>query len=181
MGCTLAREMRDNRLLASASIDQNPLFTLEGVHTHAKVVDVYDGDTASLAVRKPFPATFRVRLLGIDTEEMRQAKSDPKREKKKELAFAARNRLIELSTGVDLSADPHLKGEPLRERLAASRKLVWVEFGSPDKFGRGLVSLFQRKHGVVSINQQLIDEKLALPYDGGTKTDVTQGVQLEST
>lgn len=181
MGCTLAREMRENRLLSSASIDRNPLFTLQGIRTHAKIVDVYDGDTASLAVRHPFPATFRVRLLGIDTEELRQPKSEPDRERKKELAFAARNRLIELGTGVSLASDPHLKGEALRTKLSESRRLVWAEFGQPDKFGRALVSLFVRKNGVVSINQRLIDEHLALPYDGGTKTNVTEGCATTQT
>ena len=126
-------------------------------------------------MRQPFPATFRVRLSGIDTEEMRHPKTEPARDKKKELAFAARNRLIELGAGVKLTSNPHLKGEALRTKLAESHQLVWAEFGTPDKFGRALVSVFARKNGVVSINQQLIHERLALPYDGGTKINVTHG------
>lgn len=149
--------------LRAASLRTSPVFSLQGVKTWGKVVDVYDGDTLTVAVRRPMRTSFRVRLQGIDTEEIRQPKGAADREARTARAYQARDRLIMLTTGVVATG---LKGEPLREALMNARRCVWVEFGEMDKYGRPLATI--RARGV-KVNSALVEEGLALPYDGGTK------------
>lgn len=54
------------------NIDDAPLFSLDGLVTDAKCVDVYDGDTVKVVFKfadKMYK--WRVRLLRIDTPELR--------------------------------------------------------------------------------------------------------------
>jgi len=110
-----------------------------------RVVDVYDGDTVTIAAL-PYPikclgtpVLFKVRLLGIDSPEMRGGSA-----KEKEAAIKARDKLHELIYG----------------RII---KLHDVKF---DKYGRLLANL---TFGDLDINQWMLDKKLAVPYDGKKK------------
>ena len=125
-----------NQSLEKATLDTRPEFSLKGVHTYGKILRVYDGDTAWVSVNSPIATTWRVRLLGIDTEEMRQPKDAENREEKISLAFAARNRLAQLTTDVHVDLDCRLKSKDWNELIAKNRKLIWVEFGDSDKYGR---------------------------------------------
>ena len=69
-----------NQSLEKATLDTRPEFSLKGVNTFGKILRVYDGDTAWVSVNSPIATTWRVRLLGIDTEEMRQPKDAENRE-----------------------------------------------------------------------------------------------------
>ena len=169
-----------NQSLEKATLDTRPEFSLKGVHTYGKILRVYDGDTAWVSVNSPIATTWRVRLLGIDTEEMRQPKDVENREEKISLAFAARNRLAQLTTDVHVDLDCRLKSKDWNELIGKNRKLIWVEFGDSDKYGRPLVQLFERKNGIQSVNSMLVAEHYALEYDGKTKSSVTDQVTSAS-
>ena len=109
-----------------------------------KVIKVYDGDTITIASKVPGLYNspiykFSVRLNGIDAPEMRT-----KCEDEKEIATLARDALSEKIMG----------------------KEIRLENIKTEKYGRVLCDIYL---GESHLNQWLIDEKYALPYDGGTK------------
>ena len=109
-----------------------------------KVIKVYDGDTITIASKVPGLYNspiykFSVRLNGIDTPEMRTKDED-----EKEIATLARDALSEKIMG----------------------KEIRLENIKTEKYGRVLCDIYLDKS---HLNKWLIDEKYALPYDGGTK------------
>ena len=109
----------------------------------ALVVDVYDGDTltAELDLGMSIKRECSCRLFGLDTPEIRTKVAG-----EKEAALKARDRVRELVGG------------------------KWVTLQSmekPDKYGRLLVKVWT-EDGLL-VNDLLIEERLAIPYDGGTK------------
>ena len=132
-------------------------FSLENERKLAKCVHVYDGDTIQVV----FPLQgelFRwtCRLSGVDTPEIR-----------------TRNN-IEKQFGYDVR-------NYLREKIL--NKMVVIKCGEFDKYGRLLGKIFlQEEHKIqsggaegggenLSINDWLIQNKYACPYDGGKKQD----------
>jgi len=108
-----------------------------------QVIKVYDGDTITIASRIDMPNSplyrFSVRLNGIDAPEIHG-----KTTCEKEAAIYARDQLENLL----LHRFVHLKNQ------------------KTEKYGRILADVYL---GDLHINAWLIDEKLAVPYDGGTK------------
>jgi len=109
-----------------------------------KVIKVYDGDTITIASKVPGLYNspiykFSVRLNGIDTPEMRTKDED-----EKEIATLARDALSEKIMG----------------------KEIRLENIKTEKYGRVLCDIYLDQ---IHLNKWLIDEKYALPYDGGTK------------
>lgn len=108
------------------------------------VVKVYDGDTITIANRLPYAESplyrFQVRLAGIDCPEIRGGSTE-----EKNMAIEARN---------------HLQG------LVFS-KWVDVRNGQTEKYGRLLADVYL---GSLHINQWMLDQGLAIPYHGGTKS-----------
>ena len=108
-----------------------------------KVVKVYDGDTITIASKLPYPESpvyrFSVRLLGIDTPEIKG--SGPK---EKELAKLARDRLSQMILG----------------------KIVYLKDVGTEKYGRLLATVYYEN---TNVNQWMLDNRYAVPYDGGTK------------
>ncbi len=109
-----------------------------------RVIKVYDGDTITIASRVPGLHNspiykFSVRLNGIDTPEMRTKDDD-----EKEIATLARDALSKKIMG----------------------KEIRLENVKTEKYGRLLCDIFLDQ---CHLNKWLIDEKYALPYDGGTK------------
>ena len=136
-------------------------FSFDGKIRTAKCVSVYDGDTCRVVfyLNEPplitnseeceQPVMASVRLLGIDTPELRT-----KSEKEKELAKKAKARLIKLIMNPD--------------------QLITVQFDKNDKYGRPLATLYTKRNSSVyefdkSVNAQLISEGHAKSYLGGTK------------
>tara|TARA_B100001059_G_scaffold43291_1_gene35252 strand:- start:39 stop:554 length:516 start_codon:yes stop_codon:yes gene_type:complete len=141
-------------------------FTFEDEVKLAKCVHVYDGDTVHLV----FPVQgilyrWSCRLSGVDTPELRTRN-------KQEKVYGYQVR------------------DALREKLA--NKMVMVHCGEFDKYGRLLGQIYLKddyeeqkggnkdEQGVQgdsddlqknSINQWLIDNNYAFPYDGGSKKD----------
>lgn len=132
-------------------------YSLNGLVTLGKVVKVYDGDSVHVA----FPINNKlvrvmVRLLGIDTAELRT-----KNKKEKKCAILAKNFV--------------------KKKLQQTNYICTVEFYEDGKYGRPLASLYNKyikkddKYYPCitdvhkSINQQLLDCGLALEYEGGKK------------
>jgi micrococcal nuclease len=117
-------------------------FTLEGQTHTAKVVDVYDGDTITIAF--PFHGCmykWKCRLSGVDTPELRTSNL-----KEKEFGYKVRDEL----------------------RNKIMNQLVTVECGEFDKYGRLLIKVMQEAEVV---NNWLVEQGYAFAYDGGTKQE----------
>ena len=141
-------------------------FSFEGDKKIAKVVHVYDGDT----IRVVFPVhkTFykwTCRLVNVDTPEIRT-----RCKLQKQYGYKVR--------------------DALREKIL--NKIVLIECGEFDKYGRLLINIFDDvdfkpiQNGgnggngenvesdltnVKSVNDWLIENNYAFYYDGGTKND----------
>lgn len=123
-------------------MEDAPMLSFEGKKIKAKVVSVYDGDT--IKVIFPLKDTFykwNCRLTGIDTPELR-----------------TRN-INEKNYGYEVR-------DILREKIL--NKIVYLECGDFDKYGRLLTEVFLNDNNI-SVNEWLIENKYAFAYDGGTK------------
>jgi len=110
---------------------------------YGKVIKVYDGDTITIAAKLYYdPVTvyrFSVRLRGIDSAEIKG-----KTVEEKELAVIARDALIAKILG----------------------NMVELRNVGVEKYGRLLADVY---FGDVYINGWMLENKYAVPYDGGTK------------
>ena len=154
-----------NSSLQNATYENTSEYTLKGVSGWCKVVKVYDGDTIHIAIdlsknkgcisndEDNGIKRIKCRLNGIDAPEM---KGETKEER--DLAILSKNRLDELT----------------------KEKLVWVVITGIDLYGRYLANIYTKKQEVDlislktlklsgTINQKMLDEKLAYEYSGKTK------------
>lgn len=122
-------------------------FNLKNEKKKALVIDVYDGDTITV-VFKHFGQInkWKLRLLGINTPELRPSRSLENRDKIIENAKTARD---------------YLSGLVLN-------KIIFIECGSFDSFGRilGYLYLNAKDIGFIdkSINQLMINSGNAVEY-----------------
>lgn len=126
----------------------------------ARVVDVYDGDTITVLTASTYSAptymlpclplrVYKVRLAKFDSPEMKPSKTDPTRDAQKAAAVKAKERMTQLAFG----------------------KCINLEVQGRDKYGR-LLANFQVDDGkgnLVYVDQLMVAEGHAVPYDGGTK------------
>lgn len=112
--------------------------------TRGKVIKVYDGDTITIASKLPYKSSqmyrFSVRLRGIDSPEIKS-----KSLAEKELALNSKMALSNLILG----------------------QMVDLKNVSTEKYGRILADVYINN---VNVNTWMLENKLALPYDGGKKT-----------
>jgi micrococcal nuclease len=110
----------------------------------AKVESVYDGDTltATLDLGMSITRKCSCRLAGIDTPEVNSRVAA-----EKQAALLARSRLQELTL---------------------NKQVILESIEKPDKYGRLLVRIWTLDG--VCVNDALLSENLARPYDGGAKT-----------
>jgi len=111
--------------------------------TEGYVIKVYDGDTITIATQLPIKNTpiyrFSVRLAGIDSAEVKG-----KTFHEKEVAIQAREALTKKIVG----------------------KTVRLKNVSLEKYGRILADVYLDN---LHINRWMVDQDLAVEYDGGTK------------
>ena len=110
----------------------------------AEILKVVDGDTVDVKIDLGFSVyvIHRIRLNGIDTPE----KNDKDAEVRA-LADVAHKRLLE---------------------LCPVGSTVTLETFKADKYGRYLADIYTETH-TDSVNQLLVEEQLAKPYNGGSR------------
>jgi endonuclease YncB( thermonuclease family) len=151
------KELRDNALLNidmdAKQINVNLLYLNNILYKdttpfvppiqYGKVIKVYDGDTITIASLLPNTTEpvyrFTVRLGGIDSAEIKG-----KTEIEKMLAIDARDALYHLIFG----------------------KIVHLKNTTTEKYGRILADVYCDG---IFVNKWMLDNKLAVPYNGGTK------------
>jgi endonuclease YncB( thermonuclease family) len=140
-----------NNKLENIKTDKDvPYFNFENQTFIAKPCNVYDGDTFSVIFDfKGELIKYRCRCYGYDTPEMRPSKKNPNRLKEKELAYAAKQRMVEL-----LEAHPS--------------KLIKIQCLKFDKYGRILINAWNNVNEK-SINEIMVEEGHGKWYDGGKK------------
>jgi micrococcal nuclease len=115
----------------------------------AKVIKIIDGDTVDLDIDLGFDvvlANQRVRLYGIDTPESRTRDAEEKFYGKLSKQF-----LVDYCpVGSNITLKTHLDDER-------------------GKFGRILGELYVNN---VNLNEQMVEEHLAVPYEGQSKIDI---------
>lgn len=120
--------------------------------SYGKVIKVYDGDTITVGTylsNSNIAYQFQVRLMGVDTPELRT------RDKiEKQAGLFVRDRLREL----------------LMEQI------VKIDIEGMDKYGRILGNIYVSNIGddnttYLHVNQWLLDNNYAYPYQGKTKLD----------
>lgn len=128
-----------------------PLFTIKGEY-EAECVDVYDGDTITVAF-DPLPDSkysglysFKIRVMGIDTPEKKIPKKNPNRDRLKQMGIVAQEYLSSLVLG----------------------KTVKLRIIGNDLYGRSLayISVDDKE-----INDMMVTGGYAVPYLGETKID----------
>jgi endonuclease YncB( thermonuclease family) len=107
------------------------------------VIKVYDGDTITIASKLPYDDSplyrFSVRLNGIDCPEIKG-----KNQSEKDCALIARQELSNL----------------------IMNKIVSLKNIQTEKYGRILADVYIDD---LHLNQHMLDKRLAVTYDGGTK------------
>jgi endonuclease YncB( thermonuclease family) len=121
-----------------------PEFSLKGINTIGKVVDVYDGDTCKVVIEyKNTMNRFDIRLRGYDSPEIRTSDL-----LEKEYALATKNILQKLILN----------------------KIVIVKFAEYDKYGRVLGDIYiNTGDDMLYVNEWMINSKLVTSYNGGKK------------
>lgn len=153
---------KDLTLFENLNIHEIPFFSLEGLNTWCRVIDIYDGDTITVVI--PLMTSmykFHIRLYGIDTPEI---KSLVQQEKDK--AIISRNRLIELCTNVATNLKSR---KEVQQFLSENIYLIWINAYKMDKYGRVLANVYKSPEDTISFTKILIDEKLGYEYFGKTK------------
>uniref|UniRef100_A0A6C0DG29 TNase-like domain-containing protein n=1 Tax=viral metagenome TaxID=1070528 RepID=A0A6C0DG29_9ZZZZ len=111
--------------------------------TRGKVIKVYDGDTITIASKLPYKSSeiyrFSVRLRGIDSPEIKS-----KSPVEKELALNSKMCLSNVILG----------------------QIVQLKNVSTEKYGRILADVYVDD---VSVNKWMLENKFAVPYNGGKK------------
>lgn len=142
-------------------------FTLNGIKTYARLVDVYDGDTMTCV----FPIfgdnyfKFNIRLNGIDTAEMKS--------EFKNIALDARHKILNyLCEDIyNLNVDCHRSD--IQDFLKRNVITVWLECHDFDKYGRILGDIYKSKE-TISLSNVLLNANLAYKYNGGKKLEFTK-------
>ncbi len=164
MGCCFSSCFNycDDKKLLNASTENAPLFSLNGLRIKGKIIDIYDGDTVTIALTiNNEIKSFKCRLYGIDTPELKGQQS--------EYGIRSRNKLIEWITDgkTILNSNIIYTRDNIKNICKENNTLVTIECGPFEKYGRLLVTIFT-KDGT-NINQQLINHGFAKPYFGKTK------------
>lgn len=122
-----------------------------------RVIKVYDADTLTIASKLPYDSSplyrLSVRLNGIDTPEMK---------------------------GKDISDDEKTASKNARDFVSnlVLHKYVRLENINSEKYGRLLADVY---YGDIHLNELLLKEKYAVPYDGGTKKKPFSWLQYKNT
>jgi endonuclease YncB( thermonuclease family) len=161
--CTSFLEIsRSNRYhekeLEKESFDDLKVFTLKGLVTKCKVVDIYDGDTVTLCFfENDRPIKRKFRMHGFDAPEVKPMKITPNYELHKQAGAIVRDKL--------------------KEKIL--NKILWVLFMEEEKYGRAMGNLYEIEDPdqftgkELCINTWILENKWGKSYDGGKKDEFT--------
>jgi endonuclease YncB( thermonuclease family) len=153
--------------LSKCNIEDVPEFSLNGIKTKGKVVDIYDGDSCKVILLNGITLMrFNCRLKFIDTPEMKPSKNKPNREMEIQNAIKCRNKLLQLTTSCNVNIDDNLTKLQMKKLMRLNNKVITIKCHEFDKYGRLLVELFVNDK---TANNILVEEGFAKSYDGGTK------------
>ena len=109
-------------------LDKNvECFNLKNLEFICKVTNVYDADTCRVVFfLNDKLIKYTLRLKGIDTPEIRPKSNKPNREQEIRFAKKARNRLIQLSTSVNIDLESDLSKSKLQKLI--DEKKVFFDF-----------------------------------------------------
>jgi len=147
-------------------------FSLNGVNTYARLVDVYDGDTITCII--PIFNNyykFHIRLDNLDTCEMKS-----KNDELKYQAFLARKKVLDILCENN-NLDLHCCKKDIQTYFTDNNIIVYLECLNFDKYGRLLANVYKKDDKNKSLSSILIDCHLGFPYSGGTK--LNENEQLE--
>ena len=131
--------------LQKCTIDNTPDFCFKNQTKQCKVLDIYDGDTITIAIKLDKNIfKWKVRMYGYDSPEMRPLKKIKNREEIKKNALIAKQALIE----------------------KILNKLVEIEILGFDKYGRILGNIYYDNE---NINEYMLTNNYGYAYTGGTK------------
>lgn len=133
-------------LLLKKDTQPEKLFSFRGKTFLAKCVSVYDGDTITVKFfyRREL-ITYKLRLMGIDTPELRSYN-----ELEKNLSQKIKKIVNDLLLN----------------------KIIKIKCYEFDKYGRILGDIYvYTSQKEICLNEYLLSNKLAVPYDGKTKKD----------
>lgn len=141
--------------------------------SNAKVLDVYDGDTATICVASDEGIVWRLtlRIIGIDTPEIKSSFIESSF--LKDAAIKARNRLVSLISIPGFPLSSTISRKDLRKELVNSKHRVSGTVHGTDKYGRWLSSLRCVSTGD-DVSRVLIRENLAVKYNGGKRMSESQ-------
>jgi endonuclease YncB( thermonuclease family) len=145
-------------------------FSLEGKVLRAKVVSLYDADTCRVVFHQNNTLVkYTVRMVGIDTPEMRPSRSNPDRLKEKRAAKIARNRMAQFLTNAPIELMGSYTKSQFQDLIDKNTRIIDLHAKEFDKYGRLLALLYDSENDSKSANERLVEEGYALSYDGGTK------------
>lgn len=160
----LFRSEEENKAikLKDLSFDNTPEFTFKGRNFLSKILDVYDGDTITITIKVDGEySRTQCRLMGLDSPEMKSKDEDEKK-----AAHLSRSHLMFLLTGKKIENET--SREQIKKICAETNAIVNVKCLDFDKYGRLLVEIWANS---INVNEKMISDGFAGPYDGGTKSD----------
>ena len=143
--------------LRKKTIYNTPKFIFNGKKYYCKVIDVYDGDTITIALNLNGNKIYqyKVRMYGYDSPEMKPRKNIENRDIIIRKAKLAKNELKKL----------------IMDKIV----VIKIEKGTWDKYGRLLGTIYMKRRGLTiksytfNVNQYMIDNNYGYPYFGGKK------------
>ena len=156
-------------------------FSLNGKEFICKIVNVYDADTCrAVFFLNGDLVKYTIRLLGVDSPEIRPPSKDKYRKYQIIEAKKSRNRLIQLSTDCNIEINSEFTKNKIQKMINNNKKLVKIKCDEFDKYGRLLANLYTDENPEKSLNKILIDEGYAYAYDGGTKNKFDYSKYIEA-
>ena len=138
--------------------------------TEGRVVKVYDGDTITIVAKLPYKGSeyyrFSVRLLGIDTAEMK----GPEKDRATRARDALSARILHLFSFKTPTLWAVMNGEGVAYCASLMRNgvnhTVQLRDVTTEKYGRLLANVYL---GDECMNKWMLEQGHAIPYDGGNK------------
>lgn len=156
------------RQLMNSTYDSVPIGLIRKT-VLAKVVDIYDGDTITVAFyNKGELEKYTIRVLGYDSPEIKPKKDSKHRDEEIHKAYLARNRMVELVTDCKVKQGSKMTRKELRKLLNGNTRLITVEFVKFDKYGGRMLGNINTEEDD-SISEIMIKEGYGYSYSGGKK------------